>query len=148
VGGKQQFAGISWNDCSVNYPIDYKGNVTQVIPSPEPPNESDYNSIEAIGFATEVFDGGEFELQMFLGGIKIVDQTGDACSATTIILPHNFGHIDYPGFNCPIQADQEVMIAMHITLYKPIPFGFPITSTIYITSQPLNFWCLHLNMII
>merc|ERR1712038_764457 len=147
AGGKQQFAGLHWNDCRED---SYTGKIHVVEASPEPPKEDTTNTIKATGESTEGFDGGELELRLaFIGlGWEFLDETADACKPTTIELPHGFGSIDYPGFQCPYEKNTNTTIPMHIHLSQPIPLDYPISATISIKSEERNFWCLHLDLII
>ena len=107
---------IAWKDCG---DADTHGKTTSLEPSTATLGEK--TSIVGKGSVDEDISGGSFELTVsvpILG--KLLDHTGDICTAESISLPLSLGTLDWKGMSCPVSAG-AVEIDMDMTLSSSIP---------------------------
>merc|ERR1712154_476180 len=85
-------------------------------------------TLSGTGSVNEAVAGGKFHLVMKAGLIKLLDHTGDICSADHIDLPLGVGSIDWKGMPCPVSAG-EVTVDMDMNLAENVPSMLLTTSS-------------------
>merc|ERR1711964_233934 len=114
---------VTWSDCG---DASAHGHVSAL----EPPTitTGEVTTLSGTGSVDMDVAGGSFHLVMKAGVIKLLDHTGDICSADHIDLPLGVGSIDWKGLNCPVSSG-AVTVDMDMNLSEKVPSMLLTTSS-------------------
>merc|ERR1712087_4823 len=133
---------IDWKDCGDS---SYVGKITTLTSSPDPPAKGVNSTIKGSGSADVDISGGDFELQLFVDGVKLLDKKGDFCAPDTIKLPLGSGSLFYPGFPCPYTSGTSTSITLYVALSKAAPPGKVESKLIATSSKKEKIFCVDIN---
>eukprot|EP00992_Anisonema_acinus_P005223 TRINITY_DN17718_c0_g1_i1.p1 TRINITY_DN17718_c0_g1~~TRINITY_DN17718_c0_g1_i1.p1 ORF type:complete len:157 (-),score=20.68 TRINITY_DN17718_c0_g1_i1:95-565(-) len=132
---------FTWHDCQ--NPSDH-GHVSKITVDPDPGQTGKNVTLTGKGSIDIPVSGGEFELDIKVGGVKIFTHKASVCGNSDFELPLHIGHVWLSLLSCPISAG-DVTLVFEIFTANSAP---DLTLDIDVTAKsPSNQGLLCLNVV-
>ena len=134
----------TWKDCTSS---GAEGSVSNVIFNPNPPVYGGNTTILGMGAVKEEVTDGTWELKVYDGALKILDDTGDICKSKTENLPLNAGDLYYYAVPCPVAAG-NVNVTLVAYISDSAPSGTIKTTLTASDTSKNELFCVEVDMTI
>ena len=134
----------TWSDCTSS---NAEGSVSNVIFSPNPPVYGGNTTIIGMGSVKEDVNDGSWELKVYDGIIKVLDDTGDICQNDVENLPLNAGALYYNAVDCPLSPG-NVNVTLVTYISDSAPSGTIKTTLTAKDTSKNELFCVEVDMTI